>query len=715
MKLKYRLFLSIFPLSLLLLAIPYFYVSRGQGSDNHARLENLFTGAAAGLSELKSHQEDSLKLTAEVLAQDPSWGAITLSNEKDLLPQTLAGLRKRSAIDLLFFASSDGQIQSAAFNSDRFALDDVKNGATGFFERGGQLRKKTGLLALDDKPYLAAITPVTLNGQTGYLGMAVLFPLIGYLHNASGFDSALSGKSGKWAASVNLSPEDTLKLTNLSSEETSEVSLSGTKFYARLVKFDPDSPNSRLALLAPEANALPGGNADTSSFFLFCALIAAVAATGITWYLSHSISRPLLLVAKAVQEMTGNNSPTEAPASITERNDEVGTVAISFNVLASSFGNELRQKEKALGKLEKYQAQLLELNHRMAKKLYENRVMLSLWKEQEKSEDTKDFLSHILEEILQGLPFHYGCIIIRPLAQIGPEVILARIERNQNGGKDGISVTDILERSDRTLWLSSLSPELKEFLLRMNQEGSNELRLLQDTISASIEPDGPVKRLGVVSIRLAQGSQHMGSLHLITEKERFVLTPPEEEFLSSVAAQMSVALDNRSLQYANRVDPLTRLYNRGYMNDRLREEMLRTSRTNRPFTMMLLDIDHFKKVNDTHGHPAGDEILVGLAALLKRSCRASDAICRYGGEEIALLLVDTPLTGAKIFAENIRKTIENESFSIPDGKSLRITASMGLAEFPSQAASMGELIKHADDALYKAKREGRNSWRAFSA
>jgi diguanylate cyclase (GGDEF)-like protein len=182
-----------------------------------------------------------------------------------------------------------------------------------------------------------------------------------------------------------------------------------------------------------------------------------------------------------------------------------------------------------------------------------------------------------------------------------------------------------------------------------------------------------------------------------------------------VAAQMSVALDNRSLQYANRVDPLTRLYNRGYMNDRLREEMLRTSRTNRPFTMMLLDIDHFKKVNDTHGHPAGDEILVGLAALLKRSCRASDAICRYGGEEIALLLVDTPLTGAKIFAENIRKTIENESFSIPDGKSLRITASMGLAEFPSQAASMGELIKHADDALYKAKREGRNSWRAFSA
>ncbi|MGZ3703592.1 MAG: HAMP domain-containing protein, partial [Bdellovibrionota bacterium] len=454
MKLKYRLFLSIFPLSLLLLAIPYFYISRSQAADKRARLENLFTSATAGLSELKNHQEDALKLTAEVLAQDPSWSSVTLSNEKDLLPQNLASLRKRSAIDLLFFASSDGQIQSAAYNADRFALDDIKAGVAGFFERTGQLRKKTGLLSLDDKPFLTAITPVALNGQSGYLGLAVLFPLIGYVHNASGFDSAVSGKSGKWIASTNLSPDDNLKLTNLSSDETSVVSLSGGRYYARLVKFDSDTPTARLALLAPEASAVPGGG-DTSSFFFLCAILAAAAATGITWYLSFSISRPLLLVAKAVQEMTGRNSPTDAPASITERNDEVGAVAISFNVLASNFGNELRQKEKALAKLEKYQTQLLELNHRLAKKLYENRVMLSLWEEQNKSEDTKDFLSHILEEILQGLPFHYGCIIIRPLAQIGPEVILARIERNQSG-KEGISVTDILERSDRTLWLSSL-------------------------------------------------------------------------------------------------------------------------------------------------------------------------------------------------------------------------------------------------------------------
>jgi diguanylate cyclase (GGDEF)-like protein len=249
----------------------------------------------------------------------------------------------------------------------------------------------------------------------------------------------------------------------------------------------------------------------------------------------------------------------------------------------------------------------------------------------------------------------------------------------------------------------------------MNHDSAGDQRLLQEPINAAIEPEGVVRQLHVVTIRLAQGNQHMGSLHLITEKERFSLTASEEEFLGSVAQQVSVALDNRSLQFANRVDPLTRLYNRGYMSDRMREEMLRTSRTNRPFTLLLLDIDHFKNVNDTYGHQAGDEILVALSLLLKRSCRASDAICRYGGEEIALILVDTPLPGAKTFAENIRKTIESEPFTIPDGKTIRITASMGLAEFPSQAGGMQELVKHADDALYKAKREGRNGWRAFSA
>jgi diguanylate cyclase (GGDEF)-like protein len=149
------------------------------------------------------------------------------------------------------------------------------------------------------------------------------------------------------------------------------------------------------------------------------------------------------------------------------------------------------------------------------------------------------------------------------------------------------------------------------------------------------------------------------------------------------------------------------------MNDRLREELLRSSRNGLPFTFLLLDVDHFKKINDDLGHPAGDATLVNLANLLKRSCRASDAICRYGGEEIAIILVDTALSGAKVFAENLRKLVEAEKFLF-DGKKIPLTVSIGLAEFPAHGKKGEDLIQRADQALYLAKNAGRNSVKSAS-
>ncbi len=714
MKLKYKLFFSIFPFSLVLVSIAFMLISNRERNQRNEHVDALFASSLAGLSEYETRSEEALKLSASLLSLEPVWASISAANEKDLVASTLSALQKRAAIDLLFYVGPEGTIHDAVWSGDRWTMDDVKTGLSGFFLRNGEPRKKSGFFSLQGKIYQAATAPVAMSGQNGYVGVAVLFPFGSYLHAAAGLDSAISGRDGHWSGnSFAISSEDALKLTNLNGDDPESVQLGNGTYLARIVKLDPEVASLRLALLLPSAS-FSGLAGDLKMGFALLLLIALLVSSGITWGVSQSISQPLEQVAKAARDMLDNGSPISAPSSLAERKDEVGQVAASFNMLAKSLNDELKQKEKALSKLEKYQTQLLDLNHRLGKKLFENRVMLSLWKEQEKAEDTKDFLSHILEELLQGLPFQYGCIIIRPLAQIGPEVILARIERTHSG-KEEVSVTDILERSDRTLWLSSLSPELKEFLLRTNQASANSIELLQEVLTASIEPDSPVKNLNIVSLRLAQGKEHMGSLHLIAEKERFTISASEEEFLLSVAAQVSVALENRSLQFSTRVDPLTRLYNRGYMNDRLREEMLRSSRTNHPFTLMLLDIDNFKKVNDTHGHPAGDEVLLGLSSLLKRSSRASDALCRYGGEEIALILVDTSLAGAKTFAENLRKTIEAENFSIPDGKTLKITASMGLAEFPSQAGSMAELVKHADLALYQAKRGGRNIWRAFSA
>lgn len=427
-----------------------------------------------------------------------------------------------------------------------------------------------------------------------------------------------------------------------------------------------------------------------------------------TFVLSRYIAAPLGRLTKAVRELSLGQAPLLPPSE-----DELGELSRSFNELAQTLAEEVEAKGQAFVKLEQYQKHVLDLNRQLGKRLFENKVMLTLWQDQEKLADTKEFLSAMLEELLQGLPFSYGCIIIRPLAQIGPEVVLARVDRRRRG-HDEITVTDIMERTERTLWLHSLSPELKDFLLRQNEQLSGGVTIVQSGLTASIEPSSRVAELSVASVGLAQGKHHIGAVHLISDRPRFDLSPTDRDFLLNVASQVSVLLENRSLQYSTRVDTLTRLYNRGYMMDRLREEITRTSRTDRPFTFLMLDVDHFKKINDTYGHPAGDEILIALSALLKRSCRASDAICRYGGEEIGIILADTAVEGARIFAENIRKAIESQPFLVDGLKPIQVTASMGFAQYRGEPdLTLEEIIKRADGALYAAKHGGRNQWRAY--
>lgn len=140
----------------------------------------------------------------------------------------------------------------------------------------------------------------------------------------------------------------------------------------------------------------------------------------------------------------------------------------------------------------------------------------------------------------------------------------------------------------------------------------------------------------------------------------------------------------------------------------LQDEIVRTRRYNRLLSLLLLDIDYFKRVNDTHGHQAGDAILKGLSDLLAKPARAIDRVCRYGGEEITVILPETDATAAVNIAERLRAAVERQPFDIAGGKTLGITASVGVATYPQQANSLEGLVKAADAALYAAKQGGRN-------
>lgn len=155
-------------------------------------------------------------------------------------------------------------------------------------------------------------------------------------------------------------------------------------------------------------------------------------------------------------------------------------------------------------------------------------------------------------------------------------------------------------------------------------------------------------------------------------------------------------------------DPLTRLFNKRYFLDRLDSELKFARRHDASVSLLLLDLDHFKKVNDTHGHLAGDAVLINLAGILTRAVRNEDVVARFGGEEIAVILRAISLEPALQLADRLRKTIE-QTVTPFGGLELRATVSVGVAGYPTtNAANIEELIGAADKALYQAKGYGRN-------
>jgi diguanylate cyclase (GGDEF)-like protein/PAS domain S-box-containing protein len=154
-------------------------------------------------------------------------------------------------------------------------------------------------------------------------------------------------------------------------------------------------------------------------------------------------------------------------------------------------------------------------------------------------------------------------------------------------------------------------------------------------------------------------------------------------------------------------DPLTRLYNRRFMDETLLRELARVTRKGAPLSVVLVDIDHFKRLNDTAGHPAGDAVLKRVARQLMSSVRREDVACRYGGEEFVLILPELPVGGAAERAEHLRREIEASIEAISDTVG-PMTASFGVACFPSNGATGEELLAAADAALYRAKKSGRN-------
>jgi diguanylate cyclase (GGDEF)-like protein len=223
------------------------------------------------------------------------------------------------------------------------------------------------------------------------------------------------------------------------------------------------------------------------------------------------------------------------------------------------------------------------------------------------------------------------------------------------------------------------------------------------------EPEAGAATALAVPVRLR--ARLLGVLALYGRHVSWPFNEDDVDMLETLAHQAEIAVDNALLyDDASRLsitDGLTGLWNRRHFELQATTELARSRRFSEPLGMLMIDVDHFKSVNDEHGHQAGDAVLIEVATRLTQVTREVDLVARYGGEEFGVLLPKTDVKGARVLAERIRTAMGGEGFPV-DGATLAVTVSIGAAVHPDHGDSLDALLAAADVALYRAKAAGRN-------
>ncbi len=384
--------------------------------------------------------------------------------------------------------------------------------------------------------------------------------------------------------------------------------------------------------------------------------------------LSTSLTRPVLALTEAAERVARGDLSTRLPSA---RDDELGRLSGAFNVMT----NELEQK---IGELQRSRDLLRENVARLGDTL-------------ERTHDLEGLLGTVL-----------GAATSATNAQRGTAWLV-------EGGS-------VVARSSAP---AGPAASARRAPVRRLPMGSD--------LAGEVAVDGLPRRLGhghqdatsvlggpALAAPLRRGTTTVGVLVVEREVSRPAFDSDDEAMLVSLAGPAGIAVDNvllhREAQRLSVTDPLTGAGNLRHMTTTLAREVERASRFQRPLSVLLLDLDHFKRVNDTYGHTVGDAVLRELARRLAACVREVDTVARYGGEEFVVVTPETTTTGAEHLAERICEAVREEPFVV-NANRVRVTTSIGIASLPGHGTASGDLVRAADEGLYEAKRAGRDCWR----
>lgn len=341
-----------------------------------------------------------------------------------------------------------------------------------------------------------------------------------------------------------------------------------------------------------------------------------------------------------------------------------------------------------------------------------NRQMLTLqhiWEMMNSSKPLSSVLNAIVNSLQGELGYLYSFIVKQRSDNDGKYLQIVASSRDDMGTK--FSEYFNCELSEYRMRFPEFD-EVKDAIKNNHIYQSKELVKLISGFIVDIDKDKvkeflkEAKMKSYILVPLVSKQTHFGSLIVFSSREN--ISNSELNFLSLFAKQIELAITIADLFQAVKeqaiTDGMTGLYNRRYFEEYIKKEAIRAMRQNQKFTVIGLDLDHLKQINDTYGHNYGDIAIKAIAEVLKSNARSIDIAARMGGEEFNLILPGVDIEGGCIAAERIRKAIE----SVELEKIGRITASLGVATYPDQSDDIQELLELTDQAMYESKRNGRN-------
>lgn len=341
-----------------------------------------------------------------------------------------------------------------------------------------------------------------------------------------------------------------------------------------------------------------------------------------------------------------------------------------------------------------------------------NRQMLTLqhiWEMMNSSKPLSSVLNAIVNSLQGELGYLYSFIVKQRSDNDGKYLQIVASSRDDMGAK--FSEYFNCDLSEYRMCFPEFD-EVKEAIKNNQIYQSKELVKLISSFIPNIDKDKvaeflkDAKMKSYILVPLVSKQTHFGSLIVFSSREN--ISNSELNFLSLFAKQIELAITIADLFQAVKeqaiTDGMTGLYNRRYFEEYIKKEAIRAMRQNQKFTVVGLDLDHLKQINDTYGHNYGDIAIKAIAEVLKSNARSIDIAARMGGEEFNLILPGVDIEGGCIAAERIRKAIE----SVELEKIGRITASLGVATYPDQSDDIQELLELTDQAMYESKRNGRN-------